>query len=61
LLDVENNISLHKGEIEVILKDGEYYVTAGADGFIKWWRITDIDQAEAEEGLNFAISPSKEI
>jgi len=47
--------------IEVLLQDEDYYVTAGADGFIKWWRISDIDQAEAEEGLDFAISPTKEI
>jgi len=61
MLDAENKTPLHKGMIEVLLQDEDYYVTAGADGFIKWWRISDIDQAEAEEGLDFAISPTKEI
>jgi hypothetical protein len=41
--DAEKKIPLHKGMIEVLLKDEDYYVTAGADGFIKWWRISDID------------------
>jgi hypothetical protein len=51
VLDVENNTPLHKGMIEVMLQDEDYYVTAGADGYIKWWRISDIDQAEADEGI----------
>jgi hypothetical protein len=34
---------LHKGVIEVIIQDGDFYITAGADGFIKWWKISDID------------------
>lgn len=61
MLDVENKTPLHKGMIEVLLQDDDFYVTAGADGYIKWWRISEIDQAEAEEGLAFAISPTKEI
>jgi len=38
-----------------LLQDGDYYVTAAHDGYIKWWRISDIDGAEAEEGLDYAI------
>lgn len=55
MLDAENKVPLHKGMIEVLIQDDDYYVTAGADGFIKWWRISEIDQAEAEEGLDFSI------
>jgi hypothetical protein len=61
LLDVEENKPLHKGMIEVMIADGEFYITAGHDGYIKWWRITDIDTAEADEGLDFAIKPIKEV
>ena len=55
LLNVENKTPLHKGIIEVIIQDGDFYITAGADGFIKWWKISDIDYAEAEEGLDVAL------
>lgn len=61
MLDVEKQIPLHNGFIEVMLQDGDYYVTAAHDGWIKWWRISDIDNAEAEEGLDFAIQPVREI
>jgi hypothetical protein len=45
--------------IEVILKDEDCYVSAGADGYIKWFKINDIDAAEAEEGLDVEIKPVK--
>mmetsp|Transcript_35625 Transcript_35625/g.54476 ORF Transcript_35625/g.54476 Transcript_35625/m.54476 type:complete len:238 (+) Transcript_35625:896-1609(+) len=61
MLDCDNQVPLHKGMIEVLLQDGEHYVTAGADGYIKWWRISDIDSAEAEEGLDCNISAVREI
>lgn len=48
--------------IEVMLQDGDdYYVTAGTDGWIKWWRISEIDAAEADEGIDFALAPVREI
>ena len=47
--------------IEVLLKDEDCYVSAGADGYIKWFKINDLDSAEAEEGLDVAIKPVKEI
>lgn len=43
LLDVANKTPLHNGIIEVIIQDGDFYITAGADGYIKWWKISDID------------------
>lgn len=52
MLDDKLKIPLHNGFIEVLLQDNEYFVTAGGDGYIKWFRISDIDSAEAEEGLD---------
>jgi hypothetical protein len=40
--------------------DGEHFITAGGDGFIKWWKFSDIDNAEADETLEVAIVPAKE-
>jgi hypothetical protein len=57
MLDVENKTPLHNGMIEVLIMDGEHYISAGADGYIKWWLISEIDAAEADEGLNVAIAP----
>lgn len=61
MLDVEKQTPLHEGMIEVLFQEGENFVTAGDDGFIKWWNIAQIDAAEAEEGLDFQIAPVKEI
>ena len=61
MLDVEKQTPLHKGMIEVLLQDDEYFITAGADGYVKWWRMADIDAAEAEEGVDVALAPVKEI
>jgi hypothetical protein len=47
--------------IEVLLRDGEFYVTAGEDGYIKWWKISDIDTAEADEGYDVSLLPVREI
>lgn len=61
MLDEEAKTPLHKGMIEVLLQDDDCFVSAGADGYIKWWKINEVDSAEAEEGLDVAIAPVKEI
>jgi hypothetical protein len=38
----------------------EFFITAGADGYIKWWRFHEIDIAEADETIEVLISPVKE-
>lgn len=40
---------LHTGPIEVVYLDGDHFITAGGDGYIKWWRYHDIDNAEMDE------------
>ena len=35
--------------IEVVILDGDYFITAGGDGYIKWWKFADLDNAEADE------------
>ena len=47
--------------VEILIQDNEYFISAGADGYIKWWRMAEIDVAEAEEGLDFPIAPVKEV
>ena len=40
MLSVENQTPLHNGMIEVLFQEGENFVTAGEDGYIKWWNIS---------------------
>jgi len=61
VLDREAKTPLHNGAIETILFEDEQFITAGSDGFIKWWSLTDIDNAEADEIAEVAIVPTKEV
>jgi hypothetical protein len=40
--------------------DGENCITAGGDGYIRWWKFADIDNAEAGDILEVEIHPIKE-
>jgi hypothetical protein len=61
MLDDKKKIPLHQGMVEILIQDEEYLISAGEDGYIKWWRMSEIDAAEAEEGLDFPIAPVKEV
>lgn len=61
MLDDVKKTPLHQGMVEILIQDDEYFISAGADGYIKWWRMSEIDAAEAEEGLDFPIAPVKEV
>lgn len=52
---------LHDGAIEVILFENNEFITAGRDGFIKWWSLQAIDNAEADEVSEVCIQPLNEV
>ena len=60
-VDGPNKKPLHNGAIEVILFENDEFITAGTDGFIKWWSLAQIDNAEADEVAEVIIQPIKEI
>lgn len=60
VLDRDTKQPLHKGMIEQVILDDDLFITAGGDGYIKWWRFTDIDTAEADEVPEVPIAPVKE-
>ena len=60
VLDQELKTPLHKGMIEIILFEDDYFISAAHDGFIKWWSLAEIDEAEADEVLEVAIQPVKQ-
>jgi hypothetical protein len=61
VLDREAKTPLHQGGIEVILFENDQFITAATDGHIKWWSLTDIDNAEADEIAEVTIHPLKEV
>lgn len=60
VLDAPKKTPLHNGMIEVVFLEDEHFITAGGDGYIKWWKFADIDNAEADETVEVAIQPVKE-
>ena len=38
-----------------------YFVTAGADGYMRWWDYETMDEAEVEEGAHFEMEPLAEL
>jgi WD40 repeat protein len=53
---------LHKGFLEVIILEKDEFITAGEDGYIKFWNFFDVDSAEfSDEKMEVAIKPNREI
>lgn len=61
VLDKDKKTPLHNGGIEAILFEDDYFITAGTDGYIKWWPLKVIDDAEADETPEVTIAPVKEV
>jgi hypothetical protein len=55
------NPGCHEKEIEVIFKHNDSIVTAGADGYLKFWDFKEIDQCEGDDFCNYFIKPTREI
>ena len=60
VLDAEKN-PCHKGAIECVLIDGDEVISSGTDGFIRWWDINEIMQADPEEGFYCQIQPKHQV
>lgn len=61
VLDRDAKTALHKGCIETIMLENDTIISAGTDGFLRWWSLAEIDAAEADEIPEIAIQPLKEI
>jgi WD40 repeat protein len=53
----------HDGEVTVLRRDGDAFMTAGLDGWIRWWSLVVIDGAEVDtdHSMDFEISPIREM
>ena len=60
--NVDTKEPLHKGFLEIVLLYKEEFITAGQDGYIRFWKFQDIDTAEfSDELMEVAIIPTREI
>ena len=44
---------IHSAAVECIFKQDEYIVTAGRDGFIRYWSHQEIDNCEPDDSMNY--------
>jgi WD40 repeat protein len=51
----------HDGMIEFIVIEGDFVITAGGDGYIKWWKFMDVENAEADDIQEVDIRPIREV
>jgi len=53
---------LHDGFLEIIILEKDEFITAGEDGYIKFWNFHEIDTAEFnDEKMEVIIKPTREI
>ena len=45
----------------MVLLEGDQFITAGEDGYIRWWSFTDVDNAESDEIPEVEIKPVQEL
>lgn len=58
-IDAENGC--HNGAIEVIKLKNDTIISAGVDGYIRFWDYATINQSESDEAFNFYLKPKREI
>jgi len=61
VVDKETNTKCHQSYINVIFRKEGDIVSAGADGYIKFWDCLAIDNAEGDDFGNFYIKPTSEL
>lgn len=50
-----NEAPCHDGMIETIMLEDKYFITAGHDGYIKFWDFETIDTAEGSDTSNLVL------
>ena len=61
VIGIDENTPCHEGNIEFVKLVKEKVVTAGADGYIRFWDYLTMNQGESDEKFNFYLKPEKEI
>lgn len=61
LINMTPEANCHTSAIEVMFRFKDILVTAGSDGYIRFWDANEIDQCEGDDDLMYYIKPQKEI
>jgi hypothetical protein len=61
VVSIDKDTPCHKGLINYIKLVKSKLVTAGSDGFIKFWDGQAINTGESDEHFNYYIQPEREI
>lgn len=61
VLGISEEQPCHAGVINTVIKIGDSLVSAGKDGFVKYWDFRTIDDIEANDDLSAFISPTREF
>jgi hypothetical protein len=56
---MDKDTACHNGAIEVIMLKDDKIITAGVDGYIRFWDYSVINQSESDEGFNYFLKPLK--
>ena len=51
----------HRGPIEFVRHYNKKIISAGGDGYIRFWDAQTINQGESDEQFNFYLKPEKEV
>ena len=61
VLTLPDGSPCHEGVIDTVLQDKDTFLSAGTDGYLKWWAFSDVDAAEPDEGYNVSIEPVRQV
>jgi hypothetical protein len=61
VIGIDAEVPCHNGAIEVLMFKDQQIISAGVDGYIRFWDYPTINQSESDEAFNFYMKPTKEI
>lgn len=61
VLTLKDGSPCHGGAVETVLLLKDTFLTAGTDGYLKWWDLNQVDLAEPEEGFEVPIECTKQV
>lgn len=51
----------HEGSIEALMYEDECFISAGSDGYLRWWSFQSVDMAEPNETVDVPIECVREV
>mmetsp|Transcript_13054 Transcript_13054/g.24383 ORF Transcript_13054/g.24383 Transcript_13054/m.24383 type:complete len:1620 (+) Transcript_13054:1554-6413(+) len=51
----------HNGSVEALMFEDECFISAGSDGYLRWWTFQSVDMAEPDETVDVPIDCVREV